>query len=95
MTPYSNSPLSVDEKMVLFVKIGSSLVANLSTFQIGRELPLFRKLFKHNTKPLTVRRMKEILSPQFSEQGSNARKFEESTWQMFGKYLVEVNGMYL
>ncbi|XP_068762245.1 uncharacterized protein [Montipora capricornis] len=63
----------------------------LEIYQIAQEIPLFVHLFRQNeATTLPIRRIQEILKPDFSEQGSNTRVFEGKVYTAFVKYLREV-----
>jgi hypothetical protein len=51
------------------------------------------QLFVHGpTTPLTLRKVKALLQPEFSVAGSNKRRTEETAYKVFLKYLKEVAG---
>lgn len=39
---------------------------------------------------LTVKKVTHLLKPEFSEEGTNSRKFENAVYSQFFKYLREV-----
>ena len=59
-------------------------------YQIGNALPTFLHLFRPSAAALLSRRkLVSLLTPHFSEEGSNARRDENSTYQVFLKYCQE------
>ena len=68
----------------------------LCFLQIAHEIPLLVHLFRKNeATTLAIRRIQEILKPDFSEQGSNTRVFEGQVYTAFVKYLREVASKFL
>ena len=60
---------------------------NLGLYQIGNAIPNFLHLFRPSQSYALSRRMlMALLSPNFSEEGSNARRFETEIYQLFSKY---------
>ncbi|XP_028409260.1 uncharacterized protein LOC114531853 [Dendronephthya gigantea] len=60
----------------------------LGVYQIGKAIPSFLYLFHESpTATLSRRKLIHILSPSFSEEGSNARSDENVAYQCFLKYL--------
>ena len=56
-------------------------------YQIGTVLPTFVHLFRPSlASMLSRRKLLSLLAPQFSEEGSNARTDENSTYQAFLRY---------
>ena len=63
-------------------------------FKICQELPAFLDLFKQGYKTLTFKRFTKLFQPKFSEDGSNARKFEGEVYALLLKYMREAASMY-
>lgn len=64
--------------------------------QVAENIPLFIHLLRRNESPLlTIRKLQTLVSPQFSEQGTNQRKFEGEVYSDFIKYLREVASKYI
>ena len=60
---------------------------NLGLFQIGNAIPNFLHLFRPSQSYAMSRRMlMTLLLPNFSEEGSNARRFETEIYELFSKY---------
>ena len=58
-----------------------------------RQLPTFRYLFiSSQSESLSIRKVINLLKPNFSEEGSNSLKFENDVYALFIKYLREVAG---
>ena len=58
-------------------------------FKICQELPAFLGLFKQGYKTLTLKSFTKLFKPEFSEDGSNARKFEGEVYALLLKYMRE------
>ena len=59
-------------------------------YQIANALPTFLHLFRPSpASMLSRRKLLDLLKPQFSEVGSNARTNENSTYQAFLRYVQE------
>jgi hypothetical protein len=61
-------------------------------FQLFVGLPELKYLLQSPNLPLTMKRLTTMLRPKFSEEGSNANRFEKEVYQMFIKYLRELSG---
>lgn len=60
---------------------------NLGLYQIGNGIPNFLHLFRPSGGSTLSRRMLiTLLPPNFSEEGSNARRFETEIYDLFSKY---------
>ena len=60
---------------------------NLGLYQIGNAIPNFLHLFRPSQSYALSRRMlMALLSPNFCEEGSNARRFETEIYELFSKY---------
>jgi len=58
--------------------------------QIAKKFPIFIHLFRRNEAPLmTIRKLQFFLKPEFSEDGTNTRKFEGEMYSVFVHYLRE------
>lgn len=58
-----------------------------------RQLPTFKYLFiSSQSESLSIRKVINLLKPNFSEEGSNALKFEKEVYAVFIKYTREVAG---
>ena len=52
---------------------------------------MFLYLLRHSqAETLTVKKVTHLLKPEFSEEGTNSRKFENAVYSQFLKYLREV-----
>lgn len=59
-------------------------------YQIGNALPFFLHLFRPSpASMLSRRKLLDLLKPQFSAEGSNARMDENSTYQAFLRYIQQ------
>ncbi|XP_070560094.1 uncharacterized protein [Ptychodera flava] len=66
-------------------------LAKLGIYQICVGIPTFIHLFQPNpSSALTVKKVVTLLTPLFSEEGSNKRTFESKVYSLFLKYLREV-----
>lgn len=64
--------------------------ARVGLYQIGHVIPIFLHLFRPSPAAvLSRRKLLQLLSPKFSEEGSNARKDESSIYAAFNKYCRE------
>ena len=64
--------------------------ARVGLYQIGSVLPIFLHLFHPSqAAALTRKKLLHLLSPKFSEEGSNARKDESVVYAAFNKYCCE------
>jgi len=60
-------------------------------YQITKAFPLFIHLFRPNPlAKLTMKRLISVMNPQFSEDGTNMRKFEGEMFALLCKYFREV-----
>jgi len=60
---------------------------NLGLYEIGNAIPNFLHLFRPSQSyALSRRKLMALLSPNFSEKGSNARRFETEIYELFSKY---------
>ena len=65
---------------------------SLGLYQIGKNLPLFVQLMQPSNAPkLSRRKLVTLLHPCFSEEGSNARKYENEVYALFSKYVRETS----
>ena len=65
-------------------------------FQVCQSLPTFLYLFRPGaTNMLTLRKLISLLKPNFSEVGSNKRKFENEVYTPFSNYLREAASEFL
>ncbi|KAK3754667.1 hypothetical protein QZH41_009117, partial [Actinostola sp. cb2023] len=63
----------------------------LGIFQIAEKFPIFLHLLrKDESRLLTLRTLQSLLKPNFSQPGTNRRKFEGEIYSVFVKYLREV-----
>ena len=63
--------------------------------QVAEKIPAFMNPFRRNENPLlTIKRLQALLSPQFSDQGTNQRKFEGEAYSDFITCLREVASKY-
>ena len=61
-----------------------------------KEIPLVMHLFRKVEKgTLTLKQLTSLLKPDFSEEGTNSRKFEGDVYSIFIKYLREVASKYI
>lgn len=59
-------------------------------FQLTKELPTMVHLFTTTEPvPLTLKMVTNLLTPQFSPEGSNRRKLESAVYSTFIKYMRE------
>ena len=70
------------------------LICFIFLFKICQELPAFLGLFKRGYKTLTLKSFTKLFKPEFSEDGSNARKFEGEVYALLLKYMREAASMY-
>ena len=70
------------------------LICFIFLFKICQELPSFLGLFKQGYKTLTLKSFTKLFKPEFSEDGSNARKFEGEVYALLLKYMREAASMY-
>lgn len=57
------------------------------------QLPTFKYLFiPSQSESLSIRKVINLLKPNFSEEGSNSLTFEKEMYALFIKYLREVAG---
>ena len=62
----------------------------LGLYQIGNAIPNFLHLFRPSqSAALTRRKLLLLLHPQFSESGSNARRYETEIYNVFSNYTRE------
>ncbi|XP_015777267.1 PREDICTED: uncharacterized protein LOC107355242, partial [Acropora digitifera] len=64
---------------------------HFSLQQLACQLPMFLYLLRpSHAETLTVKKVTHLLKPEFSEEGTNSRKFENAVYSQFLKYLREV-----
>ncbi|XP_061188056.1 uncharacterized protein LOC133196140 [Saccostrea echinata] len=63
---------------------------SLGLYKVGVSLPTFRYLLQPSSTKLTVKSIIHLLCPKFAEEGSNTRRYENSVYAAFTKYLREV-----
>lgn len=64
----------------------------LGLYQLVTSLPIFLHLLRPNeANRLSRRQLTQLLRPSFSEEGSNARKYENETYAAFSKYVKEAS----
>ena len=62
----------------------------LGLYEIGKSLPLFLHLMRPNdANQLSRRQLVFLLKPSFSEEGTNAHKYENDVYAVFTKYVRE------
>ncbi|KXJ10283.1 hypothetical protein AC249_AIPGENE17508 [Exaiptasia diaphana] len=62
----------------------------LGIYQVACQVPTFLYLFRNTSQTtLTYKMLTTLLKPKFSDQGTNAEKFEKSVYASFLKYLRE------
>lgn len=62
-----------------------------NSFQIAKELPVFLHLLRSNpASVVTLKKVTNLLKPEFGEEGSNRRRFENAVYGHFLKYLRKV-----
>ena len=67
------------------------LVFHFSLQQLACQLPMFLYLLRPSqAETLTVKKVTHLLKTEFSEEGTNSRKFENAVYSQFLKYLREV-----
>lgn len=67
--------------------------AKVGLFKIGKEIPVFLELFRQaKSFQLTRKKLVNLLKPSFSEEGSNKRRYENSAYKAFSKYVRNVAG---
>lgn len=60
------------------------------SFQICEAMPMFLHLFRpSDASVLSLKMVTTLLKPNFSESGSNRRRFENEVYAAFTKYLRE------
>ena len=65
----------------------------LGLYEIAKSLPLFLYLMRPNdAKQLSRKQLVFLLKPSFSEEGTNARKYENNVYASFTKYVRESAG---
>ena len=65
---------------------------SLGLYHIGKNLPLFVQLMQPNNAPkFSRRKLVTLLHPCFSEEGSNARKYENEVYALFSIYVRETS----
>ena len=65
---------------------------SLGLYQICKNLPLFVQLMQPSNAPkFSRRKLVTLLHPCFSEEGSNARKYENEVYALFSKYVRETS----
>lgn len=65
-------------------------LTTLLYFKLAKELPIFIYLFrKSEATTLTVKELQQLLKPEFSESGSNARMYKGDVHSAFIKYVRE------
>ena len=63
--------------------------------QLMKYKPVLQSLFKRGARgKLTFAKMRDLLTPTYSPEGSNRRASEKQVMKEFVKYLREVAGMY-
>lgn len=66
-------------------------LSELGVYQVAKEITLLMHLFRKVEKAtLTLKQLTSLLEPDFSEEGTNSRKFEGEAYSIFIKYLREV-----
>ena len=64
-------------------------------FQIAKAFPLFLHLLRPSQAGvLTLKKLTNLLKPDFGEEGSNRRRFEGEVYSNFLKYLRQVAGKF-
>ena len=65
----------------------------LGLYEIAKSLPLFLHLMRPNdANQLSRKQLVFLLKPSFSEEGTNARKYENDVYAAFTKYVRESAG---
>jgi hypothetical protein len=83
----SSSPQS-SNPCIAEVQAGLEKLGILSALQ---QMPMLRYLLRPTSQhPITVPKLLELLKPKYSEQGSNALKYEKEVYQHFVRFLREV-----
>lgn len=82
------SPSQTSDPCVKEIKAGLEMLGMLSALQ---QLPMLHHLLRPNSQhSLTVPKLLQFLKPKFSEEGSNAQKYEKEIYQHFVKFVREV-----
>ena len=78
------------EKSVCISNLRKGLL-KVGVYQLMSRLPLFVYLFRpSNSKVISVAKLIHLIHPNFSEEGTNARKHQKSVYAIFYKYLKQV-----
>lgn len=81
-SPQSSNPCIVE------VQAGLEKLGMLSALQ---QMPMLHYLLRPNSQhPITVPKLLELLKPKYSDQGSDALKYEKEVYQHFVRFLREV-----
>ncbi|XP_070556010.1 G2/M phase-specific E3 ubiquitin-protein ligase-like isoform X2 [Ptychodera flava] len=81
----------IEDETPCIAKLKDGLMT-LGIHQLCMELPTMQYLFQPNTSSaLTINKLKSLLTPTFSETGTNSRRFEGEIFALFLKYLREVS----
>ncbi|KAJ7380778.1 hypothetical protein OS493_007158 [Desmophyllum pertusum] len=66
-------------------------LSELGIYQVCKQLPILLHIFRPNTAAaLTIKKVTNLLTPTFSEDGSNQRRYEGIVYGAFCRYLREV-----
>ncbi|CAC5407180.1 unnamed protein product [Mytilus coruscus] len=86
---FGDEPLNLEENGCI-----CSLREGLDTLGIVeavRNLPTLRHIFSNNSPRLTVKKLIQLLKPEFSERGSNRLSLEKNVYSSFMRYIREVS----
>lgn len=62
--------------------------------QVIKHRPILLHLLRSGSEhPVTLRKLVEILKPEFCDVGSNRRRQEEDSYKIFVAYLRDVSGL--
>ncbi|XP_077862995.1 uncharacterized protein LOC144345437 [Saccoglossus kowalevskii] len=66
-------------------------LSKIGIYQLSKSIPAFASLLQPNpSSAMTFRKLRSLLTPSFSEDGSNSRRLEGAVYGVFLKYLRDV-----
>ncbi|CAC5360399.1 Retrovirus-related Pol polyprotein from transposon 297 [Mytilus coruscus] len=89
---FGDEPLNLEENGCI-----CSLREGLDTLGIVeavRNLPTLRHIFSNNSPRLTVKKLIQLLKPEFSERGSNRLSLEKNVYSSFMRYIRKFQAQY-